>query len=480
MEFPRDFKNKAVYMVGIKGQGMTALAEILKARDASVSGSDRKESFYTDSILKRLGIPFYEEFSGEHIKSEFLCVIHSAAYDPGTNPELITAQQKGIPLLSYPEALGLLSRQSDFNGVSGVHGKTTTTALVGTLIKFLNIPATVLVGSEVPIFGNRSTLITGDRYFIAEADEYRRHFLNYSPNRVVITSIETDHLDYYKDLSDILDAFTAFALSLSREGMLIYNQDDEGAREVARRVQRQRRDIRYSPYGKQARGDYRISDIRSGAGEIRFRLDRFSDDFALRIPGEHSVYNAAAAVALTMDLVDNRYTEDCYSKLLREALLAFGGSRRRSEVLGSALGILFMDDYAHHPTAIRKTLQGLRNFYPGRRVVVDFMSHTYSRTKALLKDFATCFEPADRVILHRIYASAREENRGGISGGELFQNVGQHHRDVIYFEEPLDACEYLKSNLRLGDLFITMGAGNNWLLGRKLFEDMRREGGEDT
>jgi UDP-N-acetylmuramate--alanine ligase len=164
--------------------------------------------------------------------------------------------------------------------------------------------------------------------------------------------------------------------------------------------------------------------------------------------------------------------------MLKDSLGSFEGTRRRCEVLGCARGILFMDDYAHHPTAIRETLKGIREFYPDRRIVVDFMSHTYSRTKALLTDFGESFEAADRVILHRIYSSAREVNRGNVSGRDLFDEVSKHHSDVVFFEEPLEAVSHLKSTLAKDDLFVTMGAGDNWRLGVEVFNELRRAEGE--
>jgi UDP-N-acetylmuramate--alanine ligase len=476
-ELPVSLEGVSIYLVGIKGQGMTALAEILHARGASVSGCDTHERFYTDAILKRLGIPYFEGFSADHIQSDFCCIIYSVAYSPESNPELRAAMDMGLPLITYPEALGMLSRHGDFSGISGVHGKSTTTAITGVILMALGLPVTVLTGTEVPNFGHRSSLIMGTDFLIAETDEFRRNFLNYSPDRVVITSIESDHLDYYRDLEDILDAFAAYADSLPEGGALIYNTDDRNVRRVVNRLSKERSDLRFISYGRQAEGRYRIEDINAGQGKTCFLLQGFVDEFVLRIPGRYNAYNATAALALVQDILQRARRDVADPSKLANALESFRGSRRRCEVLGTARGILFMDDYAHHPTAIEKTLEGIRDFYPHRRIVVDFMSHTYSRTKALLKEFATSFGSADRVILHKIYSSAREIGTGEVSGRHLFEEVSKHHRNVVYFEEPLQAASLLKSTLREGDLFITMGAGDNWRLGRELFDEMRREGG---
>jgi UDP-N-acetylmuramate--alanine ligase len=465
------YQNMRIHMVGIKGVGMTALTEILVSRGAHVSGSDTPEVFYTDAILKNLEVPYYEEFLASHITEELDLVIHSAAYAGDTNPELTAASRLNIPIMSYPEALGVLSKEADASGIAGVHGKTTTTALTGTILKRLKLPVTVLVGSQVPSLDFSSTYTGGHKYFVAETCEYRRNFLTFRPARIVITSIEPDHLDYFKDMDDITDAFVSYAGLLPEDGELIYHYDDSGARRAVETVQKTRPDIRRIPYGREADGPFRVSRISIEPGKTLFCLEGFQGDFEIHIPGEHTVFDAAAAIALTMCILkkENRAVNDSIIAAIKQGLLEFKGSRRRSEVIGTASGILFMDDYAHHPTAVRTTLAGLKAYYPHRRLVVDFMSHTYSRTKALLPEFGTCFTGADEVILHKIYASAREKDTGDISGRDLFAEVKRRHNTVRYFDDPADALPYLKNSLAHGDLFVTMGAGNNWTIGRELF-----------
>ena len=451
---------------------MAALAEILLDRGAELSGSDSPETFYTDRILQRLGIAYAEAFDATNVGSDIQLVIHSAAYDPSSNPELLAAAQRGIPVVSYPEALGLLSESYDSSGISGTHGKTTTAALSGMILRAWNLPATILAGSEVAGFGERSTLILGRRYLVAETCEYRRHFLHFHPQRIVITGVEADHLDYFRDLEDVLEAFLGYCRNLPPAGQLIINADDSGAQEVLGRIRRVREDIRIGPYGRTAEGRFRITEVDSGAGSTRFRLSGVPGPLILRYPGIHSVYNATAALALSSCILENEgreLTEDL-GRAAAEVLADFRGSRRRSEILGTAGGVLFIDDYGHHPTEISTTLEGLRSFYPKRRIIVDFMSHTYSRTKALLGAFATCFRAADLVVLHRIYASARETGRAGVDGRTLFEEVKSHHPQVVYFEEPQGSISYLQEALKPGDLFVTMGAGDNWRIGRQIFE----------
>ncbi len=459
-------------MVGIKGTGMAALAEILLSRGACITGSDRAEQFYTDAVLQCLGIPYFESFDAGHVEPDVQMVVHSAAYSREENPELAAAIELGIPVLSYPEVLGLLSRDSDASGIAGTHGKTTTAALTGTILRACSVPATVLAGAEVESFGNRSTLTMGERFFVAETCEYRRHFLHFHPQRLVVTNVEMDHPDYFKDLEDVLDAFTSYCMKLPEGGALIYNHDDRGSGEVAERVAKSGREVDLIPYGRSASGPYEIESIRCAAGQTCFELASFSGPIVLQIPGVHSAYNATAAIAVSQQIVarESFETWSGIPESVRAALGSFRGSRRRSEIVGSAKGVLFMDDYGHHPTEISSTLAGLKDFYPGKRIIVDFMPHTYSRTKVLLSEFGTCFSDADMVVLHGIYASARERSDGGVDGTSVFNEVKKNHPSVFYFERAGQAIEFLRDTLQQGDLFVTMGAGDNWKLGRDMLK----------
>ena len=464
-------------MVGIKGTGMAALAEILSADGARLTGSDVADVFYTDAILASLHIAV-SPFSGDNIRPGIDLVVHSAAYLRETHPELVRARTLGIPILTYTEALGELSRRFDSSGIAGVHGKTTTTALAGTLLRGAGSSSTILAGSAVAGFGDRSTLILGRRFFVAETCEYKRHFLAFSPTRIVLTSVEPDHQDYYPDYVSIRDAFLEYVLSLPPRGRLIYCVDDPGASDVAERARALRPDLEAVPYGWTAEGRWKLESYRIGGERAEFRLAGFPEPFRLRVPGRHVALDAAAALALTELLIREEFgrpLEGDRLEAVRASLEGFSGSRRRCEVLGLARGVLFMDDYGHHPTAIRLTLEGIREFYPDRRLVVDFMSHTYSRTAALLADYAEAFPAADEVILHRIYASAREKPDGSVTGRTLFDRMSARHPRVRYFEEPLDALDTLKSELKPGDLFLTLGAGDNFRLGRSLYESIKAE-----
>jgi UDP-N-acetylmuramate--alanine ligase len=469
----------SIYFVGIKGTGVCALAELIHGMGIKARGSDTNEVFYTDEILRELGIPFHETFDPAHITGDIDLVIHSAAYSAENNVEIAEAARKNIPLMTYPQALGAYSADFDSTGIAGVHGKTTTTAMAGCLVRALGLPGQVLVGSAVANFGGRSTCTQGDKYFIAETCEYRRHFLLFHPKRIVLTAVESDHQDYFPTYESIRGAFVEYCRLLPSGGELIYCADDPGAVEVAGIIENEDRGIAFVPYGFTAPGDFQISSYRVENERAFFRVNAFSLELALPVPGRHQALNAAAAIALASKKKKKESEGSGHSPrhelrqfAVKKALEEFKGSKRRSEIIGSAGGILFMDDYGHHPTAIKTTLEGLRGFYPARRLVVSFMSHTYTRTAALLDDFAASLAEADVLFLHKIYASARERFDGHIDGRSIMEKIESlpaKKAAVYYTDEPMDAFDQLKEILKPGDLFLTLGAGSNWPLGVKLF-----------
>jgi UDP-N-acetylmuramate--alanine ligase len=489
-------KARKVYLVGIKGTGMSALAELLLDRGLEVSGSDTDEVFYTDVILKELNISYYESFEASHvIGSAPDLLVYSAAYSSETNVEIAEALRRGIPVCKYSDAVGAYSAGFDSSGVAGVHGKTTTTALAGVLMRGAGLPAQILAGSAVGAFGGRSTLNLGGKYFIAETCEYQRNFFSFHPQRIILTSVESDHHDCFPAYKDIRDAFVDYGRLLPPGGELIYCADDPGASEVALSLKKEKPALVLVPYGFDAEGAYRIETLKVKDERLLMRLGAFPDELVIRVPGRHTALNAAAAFALVSILVRKEYGEENLYRNkerwegARKALESFSGSKRRSEILGEAGGILFMDDYGHHPTAIKSTLKGLKEFYPERRLVVSFMSHTYTRTAALLDEFAASFDNAGLLVFHKIYSSAREIYRGGVSGRSLFEKVKERMERnaeasdfndslpcagrLFFAEESEDGFALLRKKLRKGDLFITMGAGDNWKLGKKLFDFYR-------
>lgn len=468
-----------IHLVGAKGTGVCALAELLVGAGAAVSGSDVVDTFYTDQVLAAIGVPVFP-FDAANIDAGLALVIHSAAYKPEDHVELVRATALGIPVMTYPQALGSLSESRDSSGICGVHGKTTTTALSGVIARALGLPASVLVGSAVGAFGGRSTLTLGNQLLIAETCEYRRHFLAFKPRRLVLTSVEPDHQDYYPDYEAIASAFVEYLCTLPDHGAVIYCADDHGAVDVWNRARSERPDLRGIPYGFSAEGAYGLSDYIVRGERGLFQLRGLDANWSIRVPGRHLALDATAAIALCATIVSARDAGRALSTRELSAMVtaidAFSGSRRRSEVLGEARGVLFMDDYGHHPTAIKVTLAGLREFYPTRRLVVDFMSHTCSRTRALLEEFAGAFSDSDLTVLHKIYPSAREAEDPAMTGQVLYNRVRATVvptavNSIHYYEEPLAALPFLRAELRPGDLFVTMGAGDNWKLGKALYNE---------
>ena len=492
--FPDELRGKRIHFVGAKGTGMAALAEILAAKGAILSGSDVPDSFYTDAILRSIGMKVNESFDAGHIGASLDAVIYSDAYNPVSNPELAESLKKGIPAFSFAQALGALSRSSDSSGIAGVHGKTTTTAMAGSILKAMLCPVTVLTGSAVSSFGDRCTLMLGDTYLVAETDEYRRHFMHFSPRRILLTSVESDHQDFFPTYDSILLAFKDYAASLRREGCLLYCADNPGAVEVAAFLASERPDVRLVPYGFNAAGQWKIQSCVMEEGASVFEIEACEGAFTLRVPGRHLVVDAVGALALAGEIMLDFRKGKALGKAqwdqARSALAGFRGSRRRSEIIGQEGGVLVMDDYAHHPTALKTTIAGIKAFWPSRRIVVDFMSHTFSRTMALMDDFASSLDGADCVVLHDIYPSAREAPVRGVSGRDLFEKVKARRPDLadlsedhdlpapgggflLYEEKHGDAADKLMGLLRENDLFITMGAGDNWKLGRTILARLK-------
>ncbi|MCR4735589.1 MAG: UDP-N-acetylmuramate--L-alanine ligase [Treponema sp.] len=522
-QLPKDFSGLHIHFVGIKGTGMAALVEILFHKGAVITGSDVSERFYTDEVLEKLGIKALP-FDSKNITEDVQYVIYSSAYKLDKNPDLIEAVNRGLPCLLYTQALGSYSSRAYSSGICGVHGKTSTTGLVGTILKEIDLPAQILAGSVINSFGGTCTytspLITNkdsdsnkQSIFVAETCEYQRHFMSFCPQKIILTSVEPDHEDYYPTYQDIRQAFIDYCCKLPQNGELIYCADDKGACDTVEFVKKARPDIILIPYGEKASeqfscgssckdGDSKSknqSDFALSFGKVENELNTFSvglfkkmGDFALSMPGRHEVLDACAALALVCRLLltYGKNPLDYYENIKR-GLLNFTGGKRRSEIVGrfktkNGNDVIVLDDYGHHPTAVKTTLEGYREFYKGRKLIVDFMSHTYSRTQALLKEFSECFDSADILILNKIYSSARENPEDfNITGKTLFEktqehwkSIGKNEKFIYYFEESENALDFVNKELLNdsksfsdGILLITMGAGDNWKLGKAILEN---------
>ena len=386
---PKNLNGLHLHFVGIKGTGMAALVEILHSRGAVITGSDVSERFYTDDILEKLGLKALP-FSESNITEDIQYVIYSSAYNPEKNPDLIAASRLGVPCMLYTQALGAVSEQAYSCGICGVHGKTSTTGLAGTILEQLDLPAQVLAGSMISSFGDSCTMTTKSfsqkehAYFVAETCEYQRHFMSFCPQKIVLTSVESDHQDYYPTYNDIRDAFVDYICKLPEHGQLVYCADDEGAVKTAGLAKKRRSDIELIPYGEKADGAYHLTFGKTADETQHFTINLLGE-LEIHVPGRHDVRDACAAAALVCELIktDGHNPPD-YSKNIKQGLVNYRGGRRRSEVIGKAAAdgnsVVFIDDYGHHPTAIKTTLAGYREFYSGRKIILDFMSHTYTRT----------------------------------------------------------------------------------------------------
>lgn len=482
---PNSFSGVHFHFVGIKGTGMVALVEILHARGAVITGSDVSERFYTDEVLEKLGIKALP-FSEKNITSSVQFVIYSSAYSVEKNPDLIAAKKQGLPMMLYSETLGAISQASYSCGVCGVHGKTTTTGLCGTLLKELPLSSQVLAGSIIKSFGDSCTMTKGHDYFVAETCEYQRHFMAFAPKKIILTSVESDHQDYYPTYEDIREAFVDYICKLPQDGQVIYCADDKGACEAVEIALQKRNDVIAVPYGVNAAGDYKLKLGRVEKGVHYFDVASLGE-CAVCVPGDHNVRNACAALALVCELLktDGKNPLD-YIKELKNGLKNFAGGKRRSEIVGRAKtpvgqDVIFIDDYGHHPTAIKTTLAGFKEFYKGHKIIVDFMSHTYTRTAALLEEFASSFDSADKVIINKIYGSAREDSSAAkVTGEILAEHAKKYHKDVLYAGEFDEAAELGLKMLSEpsggeypdGYVFVTMGAGDNWKVGKLILEKL--------
>ncbi|MGN0658767.1 MAG: UDP-N-acetylmuramate--L-alanine ligase [Emergencia sp.] len=450
-----DYRN--IHCIGIGGVGLSAIAEILLSRGYNVSGSDMKQSEITDSLEKH-GARIYIGHRAENVEDADLIVYSAAIAEE--NPEIIRAREKNIPLAGRAEVLGVL--MDDFENsiaISGTHGKTTTTSMVSLILEHARLEPTILVGGNLAEIGG-NVKVGNSQYFVTEACEYRDSFLQLRPKIEVILNIDSDHLDYFKDIDHIVSSFERFAKALPEGGKLI-------AYDANPFVNRIIRDIPSAiTYGYSEGCTYSISDVafdQEGMPSFdisccRSRLGRVN----LQVPGEHNILNAAAAFACCHQL-------GVSPEIITETLNLFHGTQRRFDIIGTTEeGVRLVDDYAHHPTEIRATLSAAGNI-PHHELWCLFQPHTYTRTLALFDEFADAFEDADILILADIYA-AREKDIYKISSRELADEIRRVHPDkkVYYMSSFEEIANYVKKNAVRDDLVITMGAGDIYKVGEMI------------
>ena len=453
----KQYKN--IHAIGIGGIGLSAICEILLARGYKVSGSDMKESEMTDKLAK-MGARVFLGHRAENVENADL-LLYTAAISQD-NPELVRARERGIPCLSRAEMLGyLMDEYKNSIAISGTHGKTTTTSMVALIMEHADLDPTILVGGNLGEIGGNCQVGTSE-YFVTEACEYVDSFLSLKPKIEIILNIDSDHLDYFKDINQIVQSFDRFAKLVPQDGMIIAYEANPFVNQVTNGLSN------VVTFGLNDNCDYAGKNIRFDENGMPgfdvFSKGEYLAHVDLQVPGEHNVLNALAAFACTHEL---GVSKDVIAKTLH----SYTGTQRRFDIIGvTDYGVKIIDDYAHHPTEIKATLKATKNV-PHNELWVCFQPHTYTRTLALFEEFADAFTEADHLILAEIYA-AREKNIYKISSEQLMEKIKEKHpeADVTYIDNFDDMAEYIKNHASKGDMVITMGAGDIYKVGDLLLK----------
>ena len=470
-----------IYMIGIKGVGMTMLAEYLFQNAYEVSGSDTDEKFMTDQILDKNEIKYFEGFDENNVPKDVDLIVYSSSYNKKTNPELKKALEGKVKVLSYAQMLGRVFNEKYGISVVGSHGKTTTTAWLGYVLEKSGLDPSVMVGARVPQFDGAS-ICGKSNYLIIEADEYQNKLQYFSPQGVLLNNIDYDHPDFFPSKDDYIRVFIDYIKRIPKKGFLIANYDDLEIKRHARVNSR----AKIISYAIDESADYIAYDIKEyGSGKnyhqiFKIKLgsdfldepDRDDDlsqkdlgEFKIKLLGRHNIYNALAVVVtaleLGLDLVQ-----------VRKYLSEFEGTARRMEIMGEFKKALILDDYAHHPTEIKTTIKGLKRAYQDKNIIAVFHPHTFTRTKALFNDFIHAFQGIDELIVLDIYGSAREE-QGGVHSRDLVKAIqgsdDKQKPKIIKYIPSLKECEsYLRENINRDDLVLLIGAGDVFRIGENL------------
>lgn len=453
-----------MHLVGVGGSGMSAVARVLLEQGALVSGSDLVVSMPA-RVLASDGVQVFEGHHPRNLGGAEIVAVSSAI--PESNVEVRAARAAGLRVMKRPELLGALMGGKTGIAVAGTHGKTTTTAMIATILLAAGQDPTIIVGGVVEGLNTNARFGRGP-HFLIEADEYDRTFLSLSPTVAVVTNIEHDHPDCYATLADVRAAFEEFADLVPIHGLLAVCSDDPLARALGVRRRVAKGDTVYFGLGEDA--SWRAEEVRPNfAGGVDFlavRDRQVQGLVRLRLPGAHNASNAMAAFAVADHL-------GIAFQTAREALTGFRGVGRRFEFKGEERGVAVVDDYAHHPTEIRAVLLAARDRYPGRRIWAVWQPHTYSRTDALYDDFTRAFAQADRVIVLPIYA-ARETDSRGLSASGLATDMRSPGAAAV--ESFGQAVDMLLEQVRAGDVVLTLGAGDGNLVGELLLEKLRTRG----
>lgn len=457
---------KNIHFTGIKGVGMTAAALCAQDRGAIVAGSDLEESFDTDKVLKSREIKIKKGFGIENIDPDTDLLIYTGAHGGVNNPQVVFAQQKGISVISHAQAVGQLMTDKIGFSVCGVGGKTTISAIMSTVLFHTDKNPSYLVGvARIGGLEYPGKYNSESKCFVAEADEYATspgsdntpRFMFQSPKTIICTNILHDHPDIYKDINQVKDAYYKFFQKLPSDGLLIINGDCQNSLDTSRDL-----NIKKILVGTNENNTYRITHTRiiDGQQHITVLSDNNTFNIVINVPG---LYNAKNAVMAYVALLSYGLGEE----VIKQGLLEFRGTNRRFERITEQNGILYYDDYAHHPEEIKATLKAAREWLPDKKIIAVFQPHTYSRTKTFLNEFTKSFEEADQVIVTDIFPSAREKPDPSISSQILADNISKIHPHANYVSED-NLVKYLKENQKSEDVIFTLGAGDVYKIHQQL------------
>jgi UDP-N-acetylmuramate--alanine ligase len=452
-------KTYHIHFVGIGGIGMSGIAELLLNLGYCVSGSDLKSTDITRRLAD-LGGTLHTGHAADNVAKADVVVISSAVKED--NPEVVAARNRSIPVIPRAEMLAELMRLKYSVAVAGAHGKTTTTSMVGAVLAAGNLDPTIVIGGKLRSVDTNAVLGQGN-YIVAEADESDGSFLKMAPTIAVVTNIDREHLDFYDDLDDIVQTFARFIDRIPFYGLAVLCLDNEHVQNLIPHIKK-----RYTTYGVSSQADFQAREIHCDGLFSRYQVYHHGQhlgEVRLNLPGIHNVYNSLAGIAVGMEL-------NIPFATIRSALETLEGVRRRLEIKGTAGGITVIDDYAHHPTEIKTTLQSARCSWSDHRIVGVFQPHRYTRTQALFDDFTRAFYETDQLILLPIY-SAGEATIAGVSHTLLCEGIQAHgHKDVTCTDGFEQALKVLQRQVREGDIVITMGAGDVWKLGETLLKTL--------
>ena len=442
-------RTRHVHMVGIGGIGMSGIAEILLQRNYTVTGSDNSLGETTER-LEELGATVYKGHDEKNIEGADV-VVYTSAVKASENIETKTALDRQIPVIKRAEMLAELMRMKYGIGIAGTHGKTTTTTMTGHVIQDGSFDPTIIVGGRVHSFDKTNAVVGSGDIIIVEADEFDRTFLRLSPSMAVITNIEAEHLDIYKDLDDVKNAFIQFANKVPFYGVVVVCLDDPAVRSILPEIER-----RTISYGFTPQAQVRAINIKKEGFYSSFTVlyeDKILGEIRLRAPGDHNVKNSLAAVAVGLEL-------GMSFENIKSGLERFQGVYRRFQKKADSDNILVVDDYAHHPTEVQASISAARNGWKEKRIVAVFQPHLYSRTQKMYQEFGLSFFDAEVLVVTDVYPS-REEPIEGVNGKLIAETAKKYgHRDVHYVEDKNKLPATLKEICRPGDIIITMGAGD--------------------